>query len=91
MMVAVFLFKFQNLPPQIPLFFTLPWGEDQLVDVWFIFLLPLLSNSLFFFNDFFYKKLFAGNDLVKKVFELLNGFIILAFTFIFLKIILLVT
>lgn len=91
LMVAAFILRFSSLPPQIPLLYTRPWGEEQLVDFWVIFLLPVLVNGLFFLNDYFYKKFFLGNDLVKKILNFTNIFLTASLTLIFIKIIFLVS
>lgn len=58
--IAVLFFKFNDLPQQVPLYYSLPWGEEQLTSVTSLFLLPtfsivvLLVNNLianFFFNN----------------------------------------
>lgn len=90
-MAGVFLLRLGTMPPQIPLFYTRPWGEDQIVDFWMIFLIPVISNSIFFFNDYFYKRFFLGNELVKKIFNFVNAFLIVSFALIFIKIIFLVS
>ncbi len=38
---------FSQLPPQIPLYYSRPWGDDQLTTPIFLFLLPL--GSLFWY------------------------------------------
>lgn len=40
------------LPPSIPLFFSKPWGEEQLAQTLFIFLVPGLSIFVTIFNLF---------------------------------------
>ncbi len=38
---GVFLaLKWQNLPPRVPLFYSLPWGDQQLAQKPYLFLLP---------------------------------------------------
>lgn len=91
LMAAVFVLKISTLPPQIPLFYTRPWGEEQLVDFWMIFLIPLLANGLFFLNEYFYKKFFTGNELVKTIFDFTNIFLTVSFALIFIKIIFLIS
>jgi len=50
--VAIIIFFFPQLPPQVPLFFSQPWGEAQLVQPIMLIILPvfslvfLLTNSL---------------------------------------------
>jgi hypothetical protein len=38
--LLLLVFFWLRLPPQVPLFFSLPWGEEQLVSPISIFLLP---------------------------------------------------
>lgn len=90
-MIGVLLLRFNHLPPQIPLYFSKPWGEDQLVDNWMIFLLPVLLDILYFANVSLVKRYFKENELVKKIIQYLNVFLMIAFTLIFIKIISLVT
>ena len=33
----------RSLPPEIPLLYSRPWGQDQLVSPYFLWLLPLIS------------------------------------------------
>jgi hypothetical protein len=90
-MVLFFVFRFTSLPSQIPLFYSKPWGEDQLADSWLIFILPLTMNFIFFINLYFNKKFFQENNFVKKIIDYLNLFIIVSITLIFIKIIFLTT
>ncbi len=91
LMIVSFIFKFKSLPPQLPLFYSHPWGETQLVDTWMIFLIPLLLNFLYVTNNYLYKKFFSGNELIKKIFDYLMIFLIAGFTLIFIKIIFLIS
>lgn len=90
-MAAVVALKYQKLPPQIPLFFSLPTGEDQLSEWWMIFLIPVLINTLYFLNIFVRNSLFPNNSFVKSFIRYLNIAFIGAGTFLFIRIILLVT
>jgi len=89
-MILVFVLNFNHLPPQIPLFYSRPWGEEQLADLFMIVILPLILNLFFFFNQFIYKRLFYENLLVKKIFDFLNIFLLIIIPVIFLRIIFLV-
>lgn len=91
LMLMTFLVRWSTLPPQLPLFYSRPWGEEQLGDFWMIFLIPVLVNFLIFFNDFVYRKYFLGNGLVKHLLDFLNIFLIVVFSLIFIKIIFLVS
>ena len=90
-MLGVLLFRFNLLPPQIPLFYSKPPGEDQLADTWNILLLPVLMNFLYVLNNFIYRKYFKQDDMIKKIFYYLNLFIIMSFTLILIKIIFVIT
>lgn len=39
--ILLILLRWRSLPPQIPLFYSRPWGEEQLVHPAWLFLLPL--------------------------------------------------
>jgi hypothetical protein len=49
--LAILFIKFNNLPPQIPLYRSLPWGESELTPVSSIFILPILSFIIMLFNN----------------------------------------
>src|SRR3990167_6969396 len=89
--LSVFIFRFQTLPPQVRLFYSKPPGEDQLSDVWFILILPLIMNLLFFLNKFICGRFFREDVLIQKIFYYLNQFLLAGFTLIFAKIIFLIT
>jgi hypothetical protein len=91
MMMLAIIFKLGVLPPQIPLFYSRPDGEQQLGEWWYIFLIPLLLNLLYISNKVLVKKFFADNPFATSFFNYLNLFLIVAFTIIFLKIVFLVS
>lgn len=41
---------YRKLPPQVPLLYSRPWGEEQLVSTYGLFLLPLLSLAIIGIN-----------------------------------------
>ncbi len=90
-MGGVFIWRYPTLPPQLPLFYSRPMGEDQIVDFWLIFLLPFLMNMFFVINNYLSKRLFPNNDFIIKLIKIANGFLILGFSLIFFKIILLIS
>lgn len=49
---VIFLFKKETLPHQVPLNYSLPWGEEQLVPAVYLLILPLSSLIVFIFNIF---------------------------------------
>jgi len=48
----VIWWKFSELPPEIPLFYSQPWGEEQLAEVHNIFGLPIMSLVILVVNNF---------------------------------------
>lgn len=91
LMILIFFLKSSGLPEQIPLFYSLTWGEDQLAEQWMIFLLPIILNIFFFVNQFIYRKFFMEHQFIKKIFFYLNFFLICSFTSIYLKIVFLIS
>lgn len=91
LMIAAFLLKFNHLPPQIPLFYSRLWGEDQLSDTWLIFLLPIFMTLLIVINNYIFKKYYSDNELIKKMFYYFDLFLIFSFTLIFIKIVFLIS
>lgn len=91
LMLGLFALKFNVFPQQIPLLYSRPWGEPQIVEFWYIMLIPVLMHLFYFFNLFIAKKYFHSEELFQKLFMAANISIIVAFTGVFLKIIFLVT
>jgi len=91
LMFLIFILKFPHLPPQVPLFYSRRFGEEQLGDLWMIVFLPSFLNFFFFINNFFYRKFFFGNLFVKKIVDYVNLFLLIIIPLIFLRIIFLVS
>lgn len=91
LMVLVFLLQYGKLPPQLPLFYSRPWGEDQLADIWMIFLLPVIMNMFYALNHFLYEKYFNPNNFIKKIMWYIDIFLIVSLTGVFLKILFLIS
>jgi len=85
------LLKWRGLPPQVPIFYSLPWGEEQLGNPIFLFLLPL--SSLFFgiLNYLLAIWSFRDYPLASKILIWLSVLITLLTTIALVKIILLIT
>ena len=90
-MAAAFAWAFRSLPEQIPFFYSKPWGESQIADKWYIFLLPLLMHVIFFINDASRKKFFSDDVTIQRLMKYVNLFFIIAFTCVYLKILYLVS
>lgn len=57
--IAILIFKFNDLPQQVPFYYSLPWGEEQLASAASLFLLPTFSIVVLLLNNllatFFFK------------------------------------
>jgi hypothetical protein len=51
--IGLLFWKFNLLPPQIPLYYSLPWGQQQLSQASSLFILPTLSTILLLINHLF--------------------------------------
>lgn len=47
---VVLIWFFRFLPPQLPLLYSLPWGELQLIPRWVIAILPFAGLGILFLN-----------------------------------------
>ena len=90
-MLIAFFFRLKTMPPQIPLFYSRPAGDAQIADWWFIFLIPVLMNILYYVNSYVYKKFFQGNLFVEKVIYYFKIILIVSLTLIYLKILFLIS
>lgn len=88
-MIIASVLSYNHLPPQIPLYYTHTWGEDQLADIWQILIIPIFMHIFYFANNWFKKKYIQPGSFIYKLIDGFNIFIVISFTFVFLKIILL--
>jgi len=51
--LVILFFTFSTLPSQVPLYYSLPWGEGRLAPVSNLFLFPLYSVLMFIINSVF--------------------------------------
>lgn len=66
----IFLLIFLNwrrLPPEVPLFFSRPWGEKQLTSSFNLWLMPLLSFTVLAFNLFLAVSFFQKEVLIRRI------------------------
>jgi hypothetical protein len=61
------ILKFRFLPPQVPIFYSLPWGEEQLGNPTYLFILPLLAFLLGLVNFFLAKIILTKEPLAAKI------------------------
>jgi len=72
------IIKFNSLPEQVPLYYSLPWGEDQLASTTSLFLLPTFSIVILLLNNliatFFLKNIHLFSRLL-IIFSLIFSFL----------------
>lgn len=94
-LLSLFLFFFQtlflllvyrSLPREIPLFYSRPWGQDQLALRWMIWLIPGLSFIFFLVNTILAKKL-AEYRILSRMLALTSLAVIILFLITQFKII----
>jgi hypothetical protein len=83
--VTLFLPKF--LPNKLPLFYSLPWGDSQLVGTSQFFIIPGLILILSLLNIFIIKQLHQQQTLFKNILILTSFLISAILAFSVLKII----
>ena len=77
-LIIVSVWRF--LPPEIPLFYSRPWGKDQLVNYPGIVILPVICLIVFFANTVVAQLATKEETLVKKMLAIASltfGFLIL--------------
>jgi len=65
--ISVLVWRFTNLPSQVPLYYSLPWGEIQLASASALFLLPTFSLVILLINNLFYISLATTNTLLSRL------------------------
>ena len=58
--------KFIQLPPQVPLYYSLPWGQSQLTNASYLFLLPTISIVILFIDNLFAVSFFKNQPLLSR-------------------------
>lgn len=82
------LIFYQKLPPKLPLFYSLPWGQPQLASKEQFFLLPALLISITLINAFIASSLHPLQFVLKRILMLSLVFISLIIIVAALKILL---
>ena len=64
---CLFLFTLKRLPPWVPLFYSLPWGEQQLSPTIGLLFLPLGMLLVAVLNSFFIMAILNKYSLAAKI------------------------
>jgi len=79
--LGVLALFWRHLPPRVPLLYTLPWGQDQLVNPYFLWLIPTFTTLLGVISnligvrilaDKLLRSLFFGTILITEIILLLS-------------------
>jgi hypothetical protein len=74
---------FPNLPPYLPLFNQMGWGDPRLAARVFIILPPLLTLGIIFFNTLIGAMLYAAMPLISRMLSI-TGLLVSALMLIFI-------
>lgn len=88
LMVVIILALYRFLPPKLPLFYSLPWGEKQLAGKEQLLIIPSSIALVSLGNLIFSWHLHSSQDIFKKILYFSSLLITLLMTITFLKIIL---
>lgn len=64
---AYILLSFRNLPPYLPIFNQMPWGEARIAETVWIFVIPALSLLVFLFNFLYSGLIYNKIPLVPRI------------------------
>ncbi len=87
--LAFFAFTYDLLPTQLPLFYSLPWGENQLVPISQIIILPALTIVVTLVNLLVSWHLHTSQQVLKRMLSLFSASLSLILTLAAVRIILL--
>lgn len=65
--VIILFFKFNDLPSQVPLFYSQPWGTSQLAPAVFILILPVSSVFFLLINNSLAVSFLHSNPLLSRL------------------------
>ena len=65
--ILLIVLSWTFLPPRVPFFYSLPWGEEQLARPAMLFLLPALGLAIFFINSLISAFLPKEEKLMKQI------------------------
>lgn len=89
--IAILALQWPKLPPQVPLYYSLPWGESQLAAPWEVAILPTLAASIFITNLALTFLLSRDNKLLSQIFVLTGLFVASMLLYSLLQILILVS
>lgn len=89
--LLILTLKWKGLPPEVPLYYSLPWGERQLTTPFNLLILPLASFFVFVLNFFVASILLEKEPWLARILILAGAFFSFLSTLTLIKIIFLIT
>lgn len=71
--LGIFVLYYNELPSQLPLFYSLSWGEGQLVPISQIVILPALTIVITLINLLFSWHLHTSQQVLKRMLSLFSA------------------
>jgi hypothetical protein len=81
--IPYILFFYRNLPPYLPIFNQLPWGQSRLAPPWGVFIPSLISFGILISNLVLSSVLYKKAPLVSRMLAVIS-FIIAILTLLFI-------
>jgi len=76
------LFNYRNLPPLLPIYNQLAWGEPRVAATWEVFIPSIISITLFIINLIISSALYKKNPLIPRILVVVS-FLIAVLTLLF--------
>jgi len=65
--ILIILFSLSFLPPQVPLFYSRPWGGEQLVHPLYLFIIPLANLLVLILNSVLISFIPKKDSLIRQI------------------------
>jgi hypothetical protein len=86
--VLSLIIKWQNLPPQVPLFYSKPWGNEQLATKTLLWFLPTLSVVIWLIDLLLIRTLLKNDEFLSRILAIFGVLSAILISFTLVKIIL---
>lgn len=89
--LIIFIWKWKSLPPDLPLFYSLPRGNSQLGSPLLLLLLPGFSLLVFIINLVLSALFYSEENLIAKLLMITGFTVTMLFLITFIKIVFLIS
>jgi len=90
-MIIFLIWKWSKIPAYIPLWFSKPWGQEQLAPSWWLIFLPVASIIIFFINSTIAISLTTAHRVFTQILMMTSLFLTILDLYILVNIINLIT